>query len=319
MRTYDSIPSLQQDTSVALGLFDGLHRGHQQVISKAVSFGNGLTPSVFSFDYDNPDLVTKPDFKNLLSPTLKVRLLQTLGTEIFIHPPFSSIRDLTASCFLEEILFHSLRAKAIFCGYDYRFGRNAEGDAQMLQKFCASHGIYCEVVPALTENGAPISSTRIRDCIHKGEMECAQNMLGYPYTIDFPVSQGHKLGRRLGFPTINQPYPEGNILPRFGVYAAIAEIDGKSYMGVTNIGVKPTVGSDNAPAAETYVIGYEGDLYGKQVPLSLIRFVRPEQQFGSVEELKQQIARDTDEVIRILQENRFNKECPLVIQARQER
>lgn len=300
MYTYDHIPTLQQNTSVALGLFDGLHRGHQQVIQKAASYQKDLLPAVFSFDYDNSSLITKPDFKRLLSPTLKIRLLQKMGVQLFIHPPFSSIRELSASRFLEDILVKSLSAKAIFCGYDYRFGKNAEGDTDMLRSFCAAHGIHCEVAPALTEGGTPISSTRIRACIREGKMEAAQKMLGYAYTIDFPVSQGQKLGRRLGFPTINQPYPKDSLLPRFGVYAAWAEIDGKRYMGVANIGVKPTVGAHNVPAAETYVIGYEGELYGKQVPLSLVHFVRPEQKFNSVEELKSQISRDTQEVIRML-------------------
>ena len=284
MHTYNEIPHLSQSTSVALGLFDGLHRGHQQVISRAVSHSKEMIPTVFSFEYDNPSLISKPDFKALLSPTLKIRLLDHLGTQQFVCPPFSVIRDLPASRFLEEILQTALQAKAVFCGYDYRFGKNAEGDTGMLRDFCASNGIYCEVLPALTEGGAPISSTRIRECIHSGRMEEAQTLLGYPYTIDFPVSEGRKLGRRLGFPTINQPYPEGNILPRFGVYASLAQIGGKSYMGVTNVGVKPTVCADNQPAAETYLIDYEGDLYGRQVPLSLIHFVRPEQKFTSNED-----------------------------------
>ncbi|MBC8559217.1 bifunctional riboflavin kinase/FAD synthetase [Fumia xinanensis] len=301
MRIYDQIPSLRQNTSVALGLFDGLHRGHQQVISKAVSYDESLTPAVFSFDYDNPALISKPDFKTLLSPTLKIELLESFGAKLFIHPPFSSIKNLPASRFLREILWGALGAKAVFCGYDYRFGQNAEGDTEMLKTFCASHAIHCEVVPALTEDGIPISSTRIRECIHEGKMEWAQKMLGHPYTIDFPVSEGRRLGRCLGFPTINQPYPEGNILPRFGVYAALAQIDGKQYIGVTNVGVKPTVGANNIPAAETYVVGYEGDLYGKRVPLSLIHFIRPEQKFSSVEEMKVQITRDTQEVTRMLQ------------------
>lgn len=301
MRTYNDIPHLSQSTSVALGLFDGLHRGHQQVVSKAVSHDGKMLPTVFSFDYDNPSLISKPDFKALLSPTLKIRLLERLGVAQFICPPFSSIKNLPASRFLEEILENALQARAVFCGYDYRFGKNAEGDTGMLRDFCASRGIYCEVLPALTEGGAPISSTRIRTCIHSGHLEEAQALLGYPYTIDFMVSEGRKLGRRLGFPTINQPYPAGNVLPRFGVYASLAQIDGKSYMGVTNIGVKPTVGDGNAPAAETFVIGYKGELYGRQVPLSLIHFVRPEQKFASIGELKEQIARDTREVVRILQ------------------
>lgn len=301
MHTYNEIPHLSQSTSVALGLFDGLHRGHQQVILKAVSHSKEMIPTVFSFDYDNPALISKPDFKALLSPTLKARLLESLGVEQFVCPPFSFIKDMSARRFLEEILQTALQAKAVFCGYDYRFGKNAEGDTRMLEEFCASNGIYCEVLPALTEGGSPISSTRIRECIHSGRMEEAQTLLGYPYTIDFPVSEGRKLGRRLGFPTINQPYSKGNILPRFGVYASLAQIDGKSYMGVTNVGVKPTVGTDNPPSAETYLIGYEGDLYGRQIPLSLIRFVRPEQKFASIEDLKGQIAKDTREVIRTLQ------------------
>lgn len=306
MHTYNEIPHLNQSASVALGLFDGLHRGHQQVISKAVSHDKAIIPTVFSFEYDNPSLVSKPDFKVLLSPTLKARLLESLGVEQFVCPPFSVIRDLSAPCFLEGILKNALGAKAVFCGYDYRFGKNAEGDTRMLQNFCAANGIYCEVLPALTEGGSPISSTRIRKCIHSGLMEEAQTLLGYPYTIDFPVSEGRKLGRRLGFPTINQPYPKGNILPRFGVYASLAQIGGKSYMGVTNVGVKPTVGADNPPSAETYLIGYEGDLYGRRIPLSLISFVRPEQKFASIEDLKGQIARDTQKVVGALQNRTEN-------------
>ena len=294
MRYTTDIPKLDQPSAVALGLFDGLHRGHREVIRQAVACGPELFPTVFTFTFDDPDRITKPHFAAILSPERKRAILENLGVELVCEPPFSAFRDLEPEAFFAEMLRDRLNAHAVFCGPDFRFGRNARGDATLLGALCREAGIRFETVPALLEDDAPVSSTRIRELLREGDPEGAARLLGERYAIDFPVVHGRQLGRKMGYPTINQLYPAGSLLPRFGVYATLAAIDGKEWMGVTNVGVKPTIAGGDAPSAETYLLDYHGDLYGRRVTLSFVSFLRPERKFGSVEELFRQIAADAD-------------------------
>ena len=295
MRYTTDIPILERPSAVALGLFDGLHRGHRSVIRRAVSCAPALSPTVFTFTFDDPAHITKPHYAFLLSPERKRAILESLGVQIVCEPPFSAFCDLQPERFFQEMLVNRLDAKAIFCGYDYRFGLGARGDVSLLENLCRSAGVRFEAVPALTENGVPVSSTRIRELLQEGKMEDAAILLGERYAIDYPVVHGRQLGRKMGFPTINQLYPSGALLPRFGVYAALAVIDGKEYMGVTNVGVKPTISGINSPSAETYLMDYQGDLYGKRVLLSFVSFLRSEKRFDSVDELFRQIATDAQQ------------------------
>lgn len=295
MRYTTDIPSLKQPSAVALGLFDGLHRGHRAVIQRAVSCAPGLFPTVFTFTFDDPAHITKPHYAFLLSPERKREILESLGVQMVCEPPFSAFCDLEPEQFFQEVLLNRLNAKAVFCGYDYHFGLGARGDVPLLEGLCRNAGVRFEVVPALMEDGVPVSSTRIRELLQGGEMEAAAVLLGERYSIDYPVVHGRQLGRKMGFPTINQLYPPGALLPRFGVYAALAVIDGREYMGVTNVGVKPTISGINSPSAETYLMDYQGDLYGKRVLLSFVSFLRPEKRFDSVDELFRQIASDAEQ------------------------
>lgn len=294
MRYTTEIPLLEQPAAVALGLFDGLHRGHRAVIEKAVACAPGLLPTVFTFTFDEPEHITKPRYASLLSPERKGKILEAMGVEVVCDPPFSAFRDLEPEEFFHKVLKGRLHAKAVFCGYDYHFGRSARGNTALLEQLCREAGIRLETVPALLEGGEPISSTRIRELLQEGRVEEASFLLGERYTIDYPVVYGLQLGRQMGFPTINQICPSGSLLLRFGVYATLATVDGREVMGVTNLGVKPTIAGENVPSAETYLMDYEGDLYGRRIPVSFVTFLRPERRFGSVEELFGQVAADTE-------------------------
>ena len=301
MRYTTDIPILDQPSAVALGLFDGLHLGHRAVIERAAACAPELLPTVFTFTFDDPEHITKPHYAALLSPERKRATLAALGVQLVCEPPFSSFRQLEPDRFFQQVLLERLQAKAVFCGYDYRFGLGAKGDAPLLETLCRQAGIRFEAVPPLTRNGAPVSSTRIRELLHEGRVREANLLLGEPYTIDFPVSHGRELGRKMGFPTINQLYPEGSLLPKFGVYASQASVGGQTYMGVTNVGIKPTIAGGDAPSAETYLLDYQGDLYGKRIPLSFLEFIRPERRFDSVDELFRQIAADAGAARNLLE------------------
>ena len=166
------------------------------------------------------------------------------------------------------------------------------GNVEILKKLCEPYGVEVQLVPPVVLDGDRISSTRIREYVTKGNMNLAWRMLGRPYSLRFPVVSGNKIGRTLNFPTINQIYPDHFAIPRFGVYVSVAEVDGELYPSVTNVGMKPTVGSDR-PLAETYIIGFKGNLYGTRIRVSLCHFIRQEMKFNSLEELRQQIERDT--------------------------
>jgi riboflavin kinase/FMN adenylyltransferase len=178
-------------------------------------------------------------------------------------------------------------------------GCGGSGGSAELRALCEPLGIRVTVVPPLMEQDRPISSTRIRQLVADGAMEQAAQLLGRPYAIDFAVVHGRALGRTLGLPTINQPFPENFVLPRFGVYASAVQLDGRLYHAVTNVGVKPTVGA-SGPLAETYIVGYSGDLYDQHVTVQLRAFLRPEEKFPSIEALKQQIERDCTAAQQIL-------------------
>ena len=291
MHIYNSIPLLSDSTAVALGLFDGIHKGHSEVINSMLL--SEYTATVFSFQYGEEN-ISKPDFSYLLSPSLKEKILYSMGIVNFVCPLFSEIKDLEPNEFLENILKKSLNAKALFCGEDYKFGKNAKGDINILKAFCDENNISLTVVPDILVDGEKISSTRIRNALKNGDISLVNNLLGRYYQIDFTVTNGVKLGRKMGFPTINQVFPENYCLLKYGVYLTVAEIDGKEYYGVTNIGVKPTVSDNSSPSAETTLIDFDGDLYGKKVPLSFISFLREEKKFSSVEELKIQIEKDVN-------------------------
>ncbi len=282
--TTEPIPA--RPRAVALGFFDGVHIGHRAVISRAVGVADA-TPAVFTF----AELPQKTAAGKLMTDEAREAALAALGVEELFAADFSALRALSPEEFVRRVLRESLGATAVCCGYNFRFGRDGTGDVALLRRLCEQYGIRLIAIPPVMADGEPVSSSRIRALIEQGEMQAAGRLLGRSFTIDATVVDGQHLGRTLGTPTINQPLPPELIRPRFGVYASAVLIDGRVTYGVTNIGVHPTVG-ETAPLAETWIPPFSGDLYGRQVPVMPVVFLRPETRFPSVETLRRQILAD---------------------------
>ncbi len=285
--------------AVALGVFDGLHIGHRAVLSAVCGIvqenGEFLTATVLSMTG-----VPKSDAKRLLTERRETQLLETLGADEWVELPFSAVCDLSPEQFVQEVLCERLDARLVCCGYNYRFGKGGIGTVDTLRALCEPRGIRVTVIDAVERDGEAISSTRVRQAVANGEMEAAMRLLGRPFTVELPVTNGDHRGRTWGMPTLNQVFPTDYTVPRFGVYASLVIADGQQYRAVTNIGVHPTVGGVRQPQAETWIQDFEGDLYGQSVQVLLIRFLRAEKRFDSVETLKAQIAADAAQAQAVL-------------------
>ena len=289
----DIVSRRGQPSAVALGFFDGVHTGHRAVIAKAVETARreGLSPRVFTFSPAGVLPGSKGGITLLQTEEQKEEALAGLGVEEVICPPFAAFRSLAPERFVREFLRDVLQAKVLFCGFNYHFGKGGSAGVEELRSLCAPEGIRVEVLPPVLWQDQVVSSTRIRACIREGEMEAARAMLGEPFTLIAPVIHGKGLARTLSWPTINQLFPPGFTIPRRGVYHSHVLIEGRIWDGVTNVGIKPTLHETNL-TMETYILDYAGDLYGQALPVSLLYFLRPEEQFGSVEALTQRILAD---------------------------
>ncbi len=279
-------------SAVALGFFDGLHLGHIEVIKRAL-LKDGLCSVVFTFN----DKTSLPKFSGkkghcIITHEQKTEIFGGLGVERVYAPDFGDVKDYTAREFVERILRDELNASFVVCGYDFRFGKGGEGNPETLKQLCSEYGMECEVVPAVAVDGVTVSSTAIREMITKGDIETANRFLGYELSYKLPVTQGSRIGRTIGFPTINQKIPDYMVKPKNGVYKSWTIVDGRTYRSITNIGVKPTVDYKGGAVMETHITGYDGNLYGQTVRVALREFIRDEKKFAGLEELKQQIEED---------------------------
>lgn len=283
---------LGEPTAVALGFFDAIHLAHRQVITRCVQrAGNALAPCVFTFA-DHPSNVLKGELTPLLlSAHQKQREIAGLGIKKLFAVSFEHIYTLTPEQFIQEILVDRLHTKIAVCGFNFTCGYGSPANAQDFRALCAKKGIQVDICEPVLDDGEPVSSTRIRRCVQAGDMEGAARMLGRYFTIDFPVVVGQRLGRTLGFPTINQPFPLNHCIPRFGVYASQARVDGVWHTAVTNVGVHPTVGIIE-PQAETWIAGIDRNLYGQPVEVAIVKHMRDEVKFNSVEELSEAVHQD---------------------------
>lgn len=291
-------------TSTALGYFDGLHRGHQAVIQEAVanSRENSLVPTVFTLLQSPRTVLRGEESKNIITIEEKISILEKMGIRQVYLIDFNDIKDITADDFVSDILYECFRAKHISCGFNYHFGAGAKGSGEMLEEMCSKFGISVLARPRITFADKPVSSTRIRDCIVHGDIRTANQMLGRKYGFKLCVVHGRRLGRQWGTPTLNQVFPEGLVKPRFGAYVSSVTVDGKEYCGVTNIGIKPTVGSDRV-MIETWMPEYSGrELYDEGLDIRLIDFIREEKRFESTDELKAEILKNAETAIKIFRE-----------------
>ncbi|OCN01217.1 riboflavin biosynthesis protein RibF [Clostridium sp. W14A] len=286
------IPS-RGESAVALGNFDGLHIGHRKVVSLACGgAAEGLLPTVLTFA-ENPRMdLGGGAGGRLLSQEDKIALLKEMGVKQLYILEFHTVKDLTAEEFVEQVLVGCLKAKKACCGFNFTFGRGGRADSAALSSLCGERGVGVSVAQAVLVDGTPVSSTRIRGLIESGRVDDAARLLGRPFGYRMPVRHGRRLGHSLGTPTLNQELPEGFVRPKFGVYASRVSVGEESHLGVTNVGVRPTVGSDR-PLSETWMPEYRGgELYGSSVRVELLRFLRPEQRFSTLEELRRAIKRD---------------------------
>ncbi len=295
MKTYYS---LNFDTFpacvAALGSFDGVHEGHRAVIGRAKELAaeRNLPLTVFTFDGSPKNFFSPGSAPRITDREEKERLLALLGVDNLVAVPFGAeISGLEPRDFFREIVLGKISARAVACGFNYTFGRGGRGDAALLAELCRESGTGILVHPPVKIGGEPVSSSAIRKALAEGDTERARAMLGRPYSINAVVTDGKRLARRLGFPTINQVPAHGTVLPKNGVYLTRTEVCGLFRCGITNIGKRPTVDGE-AIISETHIFDFEGDLYGKKVRVEFYDFIRPEEKFASVEEMSKQIYRD---------------------------
>lgn len=281
-----------------MGFFDGVHLGHQALIKTAgrCAVKHGLIPSIVSFDTPPKHTVTGgfiPLINTVDDRKDIVKRYFGIDDMIILHFDESLMR-MSWESFLEWMI-NDFGACGFVAGYDFTFGYKGQGNAIKLAEKCAELKIPCEIVPRVSSDGASISSTQIRGLIMQGEMGQAVKLLGHPHILTATVLDGYKLGRKLGFPTINMRIPDGVICPRYGVYAAKVFIpDEGEFIAVTNVGVRPTVGGKDAVSVESYILDYNGDLYGRKLRVEFYEFIRAEMKFDSIDALKEQISRDAD-------------------------
>ncbi len=287
---------IARPTVLTLGVFDGLHLGHQLIMRTVVERARALdaVPTVLTFD-PHPRAVLHPESAPPLLQTFdqKIEALGVLGIEQTIVVRFThEFAQVRAEEFLRDVVQERLHARAVFLGRGFAFGFKREGDIELLRRVSAQLGFAADEVPEVRLRGQRISSSRIRELLAQGRVGLARRMLGRPYGVEGRVVRGHERGRTLGFPTANL-HPQNRVIPAGGVYVTATLIDGAWRRSVTNIGTRPTFDRAGQPSIETYVMDWTGDLYGDVVRVRFLRRLRAERKFASVDELKRQIDYDT--------------------------
>ena len=277
--------------SCAIGNFDGVHIGHQKLLSVAAEKSGEITKSAV-FTFSVPTSHIKNGATLLMSPENRYPVFRDLGIELLVLADFDEISALSPEDFAEDILFRRCQVRHAVCGFNFRYGKNARGTAQSLKKSFESLGGNATVCPPYRLFGQTVSSSEIREALSVGNPKRARDMMGRPYSLNAEIIHGKMLGRKLGFPTANQRFPKGRTVPKFGVYAVRVLIDKDVYFGVANVGVRPTVEKNVASNCETFIFDYQGDLYGKSVTTEFYEFLRPEQHFSDVQTLMSAVQSD---------------------------
>lgn len=285
--------------ALALGTFDGLHKGHLQVLKTTQEFAlQGFVPAVLMFDchplkavkgFSPPLLITQDD---------KEEFVKRMGL-LPVPIKFDEIRQLSPEEFVTEILIKKFNAGAVISGENFHFGKAGAGNSKILAELCTKYDIIYKQAENIYYDNELVSSTRIRKALENGEIEKANEMLGRKFSYDFLVVEGNKIGKKyFGFPTINQHFPDDFVELKHGVYASQTKVDGKIYPSVTNFGCHPTIGGDKV-LSETCILGFDGNLYNRRIKVELLLFLRGEKKFNSKEELKEQIDKDSKLAIKI--------------------
>lgn len=282
-----------KQTVLTIGTFDGVHEGHQKLLKQLINISKqenkGATLLTF---FPHPRMVLQKDSNIKLINTIdeKIELLQKCGIdELIIHPFDKEFSRLTAYEFVRNYLVEKIKVSKLVIGYDHHFGKNREGNFEQLQEYGEMFGFNVEEITAKTLNDIAISSTKIRRALENGNVKKANLYLGYNYMLNGKVVHGNNIGNKIGFPTANisiaEPY---KLIPKNGSYVVKSIIYNKTYYGMMNIGNRPTI-DDNKQTIEIHFFDFENDIYGKKIKIEILDFIREEQKFNSIEELKTQL------------------------------
>lgn len=285
---------IQRPTAITLGKFDGLHRGHELLMKNLMLKCQNMGYASVAFTFDIPPIfkVEEIRYKQLLTRREKTEVFEQTGLDYLIECPFrEQVRNMLPEEFIRWMT-ESLQVKCFVVGEDFHFGYQRAGDHVLLKACEERYGYETIVLPKIQENGRDISSTYVREEIAKGNMEKANRLLGYNYFMENQVVHGRKLGRKIGIPTINMIPPEDKLLPPFGVYVTRIKIGVDNFMGVTNVGRKPTVAGVNPVGAETHILDFSGNLYEEVVKIEFLTRLREERKFADVKQLQEQMQRD---------------------------
>lgn len=297
MKRYDTLEQIHitENTVVALGNFDGVHKGHRELISRSVKSAEaaGMKSAVFTFSNHPRNLLGNgQEVKNILYPEDKAHILENLGVDFMFNIPFTTeILALHPEQFVDELLIGHFHMKEAYCGYNYRFGSHAEGDVETLMRLGLARGFGIHVMEPYLIDGEPVNSTMIRRLIESGQVDLCEKYLGRHYSILGEVVVGNRLGKKLGFPTSNLILDESMVAPPNGVYITYCVYGGKRYPSITNVGEKPTVGNFDKNV-ETHIFNFDYELYGKKIRVEFLKRTRPEVRFATVGELSRQITQD---------------------------
>lgn len=283
---------------LALGFFDGVHRGHSVLMETAKQRAKelGAEPGVLTFDTHPDTLVRGVEVPLINSADGRVDILNRIyGIQkvVFLH-----FNDRTMKMPAEDFVLwlkNDLHAIHLVVGHDFHFGYKGRGNPQFLREFCKELGMGVDVIEKVAIGEQTISSTYIRQLLKEGNIEKANEFLGHPHTLTDTVRYGYKIGRTIETPTINMRFPEGVLVPPYGVYATKVVLDDGEHIAVTNVGVRPTFGDNFGVTVESYILDFDANLYGRQVRVEFYKFLRPEMKFESPEALKEQIRKDAED------------------------
>lgn len=294
----ETLFQLDKPSAVAIGKFDGIHRGHQSLLRHVLEQKEkGLKAVVFTFDPSPAVLFSGVCLPELTTKREKRKLFEKLGIDVLIEYPLNlTTAAMPAEDFIGKVLAGRMNTAYIAAGTDLSFGKEGRGDTALLRKYAGTYGYQTEIIEKVCSEGREISSSYVREVVKAGNMEKAAKLIGEAYSVRGVVAHGKKLGRRLGMPTVNLLPEKEKLLPPFGVYFSEVVIEDdpgeRVYKGTTNIGYKPTVNDGKQAGVETYLYDFAQEIYGREITVRLFSFHRPEMKFASVEELKKQMASD---------------------------
>ncbi|MGN1172052.1 MAG: bifunctional riboflavin kinase/FAD synthetase [Lachnospiraceae bacterium] len=288
---------LAQPSAVSIGKFDGIHRGHKQLLDRIIRRkADGMQAVVFTFDPPPTVFFGKDPVRSVTTQMEKRRIFERIGIDVLIEFPLTAdTAAMSPEKFVESVLVGRMHTSYVAAGTDVSFGAGGRGDYALLASLGKRYGFAVEIRDKICVDGREISSSFVREELEKGNMERVAELIGAPYSITGTVVHGRRLGRTLGMPTVNLIPEADKLLPPKGVYYSQVSYRGNHYRSISNIGCKPTVSNENVMGVETYLYDFEEDIYGKDIIVNLFSFKRPEMKFASLEELKHQMQKDIAE------------------------